>query len=201
MGRDVKQKFNKAYGVNINPDLYLYLNETGFEQTMQLTQGQILLFDGHSMKNNWRTLGVNWLIDEHNKDAALQIPDIAGLGSTSYVLSKEVKAIMEPSLGDNIEHLNCDLNGETWYALNLIGFEDALNHELTEHNYNKRGEIKMIKPFKRLVIDKSKIENTALFRTKETGLSYITTDAKNSFYSLVKEHNLTGIEFHEIEVV
>lgn len=59
MGRDVKQKFNKAYGVNINPDLYLYLNETGFEQTMQLTQGQILLFDGHSMKNNWRTLGVN----------------------------------------------------------------------------------------------------------------------------------------------
>jgi hypothetical protein len=195
------KSFNKAYGFNINPDLYLYLNEIGFEQTMQLTEGQTLLFDGHSMKDNWRTLGVNWLIDAHNKDAVLQIPDIAGLGATSYVLSKEAKAIMEPNLGDNIEYLNCDLQGETWYALNLIGFEDALNHELTEHNYNKRGEIKIIKPFKRLVIDKSKVGNRALFRTKETGLSYITTDAKNSFYSLAKKHNLTGIEFHEIEVI
>ena len=59
----------------------------------------------------------------------------------------------------------------------------------------------MIKPFKRLVIDKSKVENTALFRTKETGLSYITTDAENSFYSLIKENNLTGIDFHEIEAI
>ena len=31
------------------------------------------------MKNNWRTLGVTWFIDEHNKDVRLQIPDIAGL--------------------------------------------------------------------------------------------------------------------------
>ncbi|WP_036956191.1 MULTISPECIES: imm11 family protein [Pseudoalteromonas] len=195
------KSFNKVYGFNINPDLYLYLNETGFEQTMQLTEGQILLFDGHSMIDNWRTLGVNWLIDEHDVNAGLKIPDIAGLGATSYVLSKEVKAIMEPNLGHNVEYLKCDLQGETWYALNLVGFEDALNHDLTEHNYNKRGEIKMIKPFKRLVIDKSKVENTALFRTKETGLSYITTDAENSFYSLIKENNLTGIDFHEIEAI
>ena len=36
MERNIKKKFNKVYGFNINPDLYLYLNETGFEQTMQL---------------------------------------------------------------------------------------------------------------------------------------------------------------------
>jgi hypothetical protein len=190
---------DKVYRFVIDPDKYLYLNETGFEQTMQLTEGQLLNFDGSSMRDNWRTLGINWLIHESNKDLDLEIPDIAGLGATSFVLSQKAKTILEPYLGDNVEYLECDLNGELWFAMNVLGFEDAIEHELTEFNYNRRGQISRTRRFKRLVIDKNKISNLAIFRTKETTLRYFTTDAENSFYRLVKENNLTGLEFIEVE--
>ena len=190
---------DKVYRFVIDPDKYLYLNETGFEQTMQLTEGQLLTFDGSSMRDNWRTLGINWLIHESNKDLDLEIPDIAGLGATSFVLSQKAKTILEPYLGDNVEYLECDLNGELWFAMNVLGFEDAIEHELTEFNYNRRGQISRTRRFKRLVIDKNKISNLAIFRTKETTLRYFTTDAENSFYRLVKENNLTGLEFIEVE--
>ncbi|WP_405127975.1 imm11 family protein [Pseudoalteromonas sp. PB2-1] len=190
---------DKVYRFVIDPDKYLYLNETGFEQTMQLTEGQLLNFDGSSRRDNWRTLGINWLIHESNKDLDLEIPDIAGLGATSFVLSQKAKTILEPYLGDNVEYLECDLNGELWFAMNVLGFEDAIEHELTEFNYNKRGQISRTRRFKRLVMDKKKINNSAIFRTKETTLRYFTTDAENSFYRLVKENNLTGLEFTEVE--
>ncbi|MEZ7279505.1 imm11 family protein [Pseudoalteromonas sp. 68 DY56-GL68] len=190
---------DKVYRFVIDPDKYLYLNETGFEQTMQLTEGLLLNFDGSSMRDNWRTLGINWLIHESNKDLDLEIPDIAGLGATSFVLSQKAKTILEPYLGDNVEYLECDLNGELWFAMNVLGFEDAIEHELTEFNYNRRGQISRTRRFKRLVIDKNKISNLAIFRTKETTLRYFTTDAENSFYRLVKENNLTGLEFIEVE--
>lgn len=190
---------DKVYRFVIDPDKYLYLNETGFEQTMQLTEGQLLTFDGSSMRDNWRTLGINWLIHESNKDLDLEIPDIAGLGATSFVLSQKAKTILEPYLGDNVEYLECDLNGELWFAMNVLGFEDAVDHELTEFNYNRRGQISRTRRFKRLVMDKKKINNSAIFRTKETTLRYFTTDTENSFYRLVKENNLTGLEFIEVE--
>lgn len=190
---------DKVYRFVIDPDKYLYLNETGFEQTMQLTEGQLLNFDGSSMRDNWRTLGINWLIHESNKDLDLEIPDIAGLGATSFVLSQKAKTILEPYLGDNVEYLECDLNGELWFAMNVLGFEDAVDHELTEFNYNRRGQISRTRRFKRLVMDKKKIKNSAIFRTRETTLRYFTTDAENSFYRLVKENNLTGLEFTEVE--
>ncbi|WOC25890.1 hypothetical protein LY624_15110 [Pseudoalteromonas sp. N1230-9] len=190
---------DKVYRFVIDPDKYLYLNETGFEQTMQLTEGQLLTFDGSSMRDNWRTLGINWLIHESNNDLGLEIPDIAGLGATSFVLSQKAKTILEPYLGDNVEYLECDLNGELWFAMNVVGFEDAVDHELTEFNYNRRGQISRTRRFKRLVMDKKRINNSAIFRTKETTLRYFTTDAENSFYRLVKENNLTGLEFTEVE--
>ncbi|SBS26219.1 hypothetical protein MSP8886_00537 [Marinomonas spartinae] len=191
--------FNKVFRFYINPDLYFYLNETEFEQTLQLTEGQVLLFDGHSMKDNWRTLGVKWLIHKDNENKGLEIPDIAGLGATSFVLSEKAKNILEPHLGKNVEYLECDLQGDIWYALNLVGFEDVLDKDLTQWNYNERGKVDRVKKFNRLVIDKKKIQNPTIFRAKEIGLRYMTTDAENSLYDLVKKHQLTGLDFREIE--
>ena len=58
-------KFNKVYSVSVEPDEFLSLNETRFIQTIQLTVGQLLMFDGMSMRDNWRELGVDWLIEVH----------------------------------------------------------------------------------------------------------------------------------------
>lgn len=190
---------DKVYRFVIDPNKYLYLNETGFEKTMQLAEGELLNFDGSSMHDGWRSLGINWLTHELNKDLSLEIPDIAGLGATSFVLSQKAKTILEPHLGDNVEYLECDLNGELWFALNILGFEDAVDHELTEFNYNRRGQISRTRRFKRLVMDKNKIKNSAIFRTQETTIRYFTTNAENSLYRLVKENNLTGLEFIEVE--
>ncbi len=67
-------KFNKVFSISVEPDEFLLLNETGFEQTIQLTEGQLLLFDGTNMKDNWRTLGVDWLIEPSTAPQKLARP-------------------------------------------------------------------------------------------------------------------------------
>jgi len=159
-------KFNKVYSVSVEPDEFLSLNETRFIQTIQLTVGQLLMFDGMSMRDNWRELGPLFLNDFSN----------------------------------NVELLECNLKGEKWFAFNVVGFDKALSEEHSIRNI-KNGKPSRIRKFKKMVFEKSAIENPELFRVREAGLRYFTTDAKNSLYSIVQEHGIKGLYFHEIKTV
>ena len=192
-------KFSKVFSVSVDPDEFLLLNETGFEQTIQLTEGQLLLFDGTSMKDNWRTLGVDWLIEPSVAHQNLAKPDIAGLGASTIVVSPQFSSLFLSDFGKNVELLECSLADEQWFAFNVVGFDEALNEEHTVRNI-KNGKPSRIRKFKKMVFIKDAIENPELFRVREVGLKYFTTDAKNSLYTIVKEHDIKGLYFHEVEL-
>lgn len=192
-------KFSKVFSVSVDPDEFLLLNETGFEQTIQLTEGQLLLFDGRSMKDNWRTLGVDWLIEPSVAHQNLVKPDIAGLGASTIVVSPQFSSLFLSDFGKNVELLECNLADEQWFAFNVVGFDEALNAEHTVRNI-KNGKPSRIRKFKKMVFTKDAIENPELFRVREVGLKYFTTDAKNSLYTIVKEHGIKGLYFHEVEL-
>ena len=196
----MSDKFNKVFSVSVDPDEFLLLNETGFEQTIQLTEGQLLLFDGSSLKDNWRTLGVDWLIEPSVAHQNLAKPDIAGLGASTFVVSPKFSHLFLNDFGKNIELLECSLDGEQWFSFNVVGFDQALNEDQTIRNM-RNGKPSRIRKFKKMVLSKNTIDNPELFRVREVGLQYFTTDAKNSLYTLVKENNIKGLYFNEVEVV
>ncbi|TMP88530.1 hypothetical protein CWC05_03615 [Pseudoalteromonas ruthenica] len=196
----MSDKFNKIYSVSVDPDEFLLLCETGFEQTIQLTEGQLLLFDGTSMEGNWRTLGVDWLTEPSAAHQNLAKPDIAGLGASTFVVSPKFSHLFLNGFAKNVELLECNLNGEQWFTFNVVGFEDALNEEHSVRNI-KNGKPSRVRKFKKMVFTKSAIENPELFRVREAGLRYFTTDARNSLYTIVKEHDIKGIFFNEVEAV
>ncbi len=195
------KEFNKVYSVSVEPDEFLFLNETVFAQSIQLTEKQVLLFDGTShMKDRWSTLRVDWLIEPSISHQNLVRPDIAGLGASTLVVSPQFSSLFINGFGDDIELLECDLHGEQWFAFNVIGFEKALNEEQSIRNM-RNGKPSRIRKFKKMAFTKSAIKNIGLFRVKEAGLHYYTTDAENSLFTIVKENNIKGLYFDEVETV
>jgi len=196
----MRDKFNKVYSVSVEPDEFLLLNETGFEQTIQLTEGQLLMFDGTSMRSNWRELSVDWLVEPSTTHQNLKKPDIAGLGASTIVVSPKYSSLFLSDFSKNVELLECNLEGEKWFAFNVVGFDKALSEEYSIRNI-KNGKPSRIRKFKKMVFEKSAIENPELFRVREAGLRYFTTDAKNSLYTIVQEHGIKGLYFNEVEMV
>lgn len=196
----MSDKFNKVFSVSVDADEFLLLNETGFEQTIQLTEGQLLLFDGSSMRDNWRTLGVDWLIEPSVEHQNLAKPDIAGLGASTFVVSPKFSHLFLKGFGKNIELLECNLNGEPWFVFNVVGFDRALNEDHSIRNM-RNGKPSRVRKFKKMIFTKDAIQHPELFRVKDVGLQYFTTDAKNSLYTLAKEHEIKGLYFNEVEIV
>ena len=150
-------KFNKVYSVSVEPDEFLLLNETGLGQTIQLTEGQLLMFNGISMRDNWRALGVDWLAETSTVQPSLKKPDIAGLGASTIVVSPKYSPLFLDDFSNNVELLECNLEGEKWFAFNVVGFDKALSEEHSIRNI-KNGKPSRIRKFKRIVFDKSAIE-------------------------------------------
>ena len=75
------------------------------------------MFDGMSMRDDWRELGVDWLIEAHQN---LQIPDIAGLGVSTIVVSPKYSPLFLNDFSNNVELLECNLKGEKWFAFNVL---------------------------------------------------------------------------------
>ena len=56
------KEFNKVYAVSVDAGEYLLLQETMFEQSIQLTSNDIYTFNGNSKGDDWRVVDVDWLI-------------------------------------------------------------------------------------------------------------------------------------------
>jgi len=84
------------------------INDSRCEQTLQLTEGQLLMFDGMSMRGNWRELGVDWLIKPSTVHQNLKKPDIAGLGVSTIVVSPKYSPLFLNDFSKNVELLCSD---------------------------------------------------------------------------------------------
>ena len=122
------------------------------------------------------------------------------MGASTIVVSPKYFPLFLNGFSQNVELLECNLKGDKWFAFNVIGFDDALSEEHSIRNI-KNGKPSGIRKFKRVVFDKSAIESHELFRVREAGLRYHTTDDTNSLYSIVQKHGIKGLYFYEIETL
>ena len=65
----------------------------------------------------------------------------------AFAIPERLKHVFEEGLGECVELLPLDLNGETWYALNILGEQDAIDPEKTEYNM-KNGRVSRVRRFK-----------------------------------------------------
>lgn len=190
--------FNKVYAVGVDAGEYLLLQETMFEQSMQLTNNDIYTFDGNPKGNDWRAVDVDWLIVEG--ETPTNKPDVAGWGAMAFVIPASLKEIFEPTLKECCEFLPLNLNGEEWFALNILEQQDAINQEHTELNM-KNGRVNRVRRFKKLTLSKDAIKHGGLFKVKGAGIFTFCTDQEGGLYNLTKSHNLKGLKFTEVDAI
>lgn len=94
----------------------------------------MLTFDGMSMTDNWRELGVDWLLEPSTAHQNLKKPDIAGLCASTIVVSPKYSPLFLNDFSNNVELLECNLKGEKWFAFNVVGFDKALSEEHSIRN-------------------------------------------------------------------
>lgn len=190
--------FNKVYAVSVNAGEYLLLQETLFEQSVQLTENDLYTFNGKPKGEQWHSVGVDWLVVEG--ETPTKTPDVAGWGSMAFAIPESLANNFMLGLKGCCEFLPLNLNGEKWFALNLLGEQDAINEALTERNM-KNGRVNRIRRFKKLTLSKSNIMQGGLFKVKGAGLFTFCTDQKGGLYDLVNKHNLTGLKFTEVDAI
>ncbi|CAM4108936.1 hypothetical protein [Pseudoalteromonas ostreae] len=190
--------FNKVYAVDIDAGEYLLLQETMFEQSMQLTNNDIYTFDGNPKGNDWRAVDVDWLIVEG--ETPTNKPDVAGWGAMAFAIPASLKDIFEATLEECCEFLPLNLNGDEWFALNILEQQDAINQEHTELNM-KNGRVNRVRRFKKLTLSKGVIKHGGLFKVKGAGIFTFCTDQEGGLYDLTKSHNLKGLKFTEVNAI
>ncbi|WP_151173475.1 hypothetical protein [Pseudoalteromonas ruthenica] len=189
--------FNKVYAVGVNAGEYQLLQETMFEQSVQMTENDLYTFDGKPKGDAWRPVSVDWLVVEG--ETPEKRPDIAGWGAMAFAIPERLKSAFEEGLGECVELLPLELNGETWYALNILGVQDVIDPEKTEYNM-KNGRVNRVRRFKKLVLDKEKIVCGTLFKAKGSGIFTFCTDEKGGLHELYHRLNLEGLEFREVNL-
>lgn len=190
--------FNKVYAVGVNAGEYQLLQETMFEQSVQMTENDLYTFDGKRKGDAWRPVSVDWLVVEG--ETPEKRPDIAGWGAMAFAIPERLKNVFEEGLGECVELLPLDLNGETWYALNILGEQDAIDPEKTEYNM-KNGRVNRVRRFKKLVLDKQNIASGGLFKVKGSGIYTFCTDQPRGLYDLYHSLDLRGLKFNEVNTV
>lgn len=189
-------KFNKVYAVGVNAGEYLLLQETIFEQTLQATAEDIYIFNGKEKGNYWHSVGVDWLVVPG--ETPTKKPDIAGWGAMAFAVSESIVGKFREGLGDCCEFLPLDLNGESWFTLNILGEQDALNKALTEYNM-RNGRINRVRRFKKLVLSKEHIKQGGLFKVAGAGLFTFCTDELGGLYDIATKNNFSGLKFSEVD--
>jgi len=190
-------KFNNVYSVSVDVDQYLLLQTTVLDQILDKENDSIYVFDGVSKKDTWKKQSVEWMIISNDENDGLTEPDIAGWGSTMFAVPENIADTLKKQLNDCCEFLPIRLNEQTWFALHIIGKQNAMDPELTIINM-RNGRPSRTRKFKQLVLKKSEIKVNGPFRVDGAGLTTYCTDEKGGFYDTVKKQGLLGLVFSKV---
>ncbi|MPW31863.1 hypothetical protein F9L16_23180 [Agarivorans sp. B2Z047] len=186
--------FNRVFAVSVDAGRFALLQKTEFEQTLRSTEKDLYIFNGSKKLDHWLPVEVDWL---DSPDEKLEQPDIAGWGATCFAIPADSYELFVQNFGGACEFLALDLQGEPWFALNILGQQDAIDRELTEFNM-RNGRPSRVRRFKKLVLNKLQISSGALFRVKDAGLVSFCTDEPGGLYDLVQRFSLSGLKFTEV---
>ena len=178
--------FNKVYSVGVDVGQYLLLQTTVLDQILDKDNDSIYVFDGITKGDKWQKPTVEWMVIAGEEKDGLIKPDIAGWGATIFAVSETVVDLLKDSLKDCCEFLPVRLNDETWFALHLIGKQDAIDEELTIRNM-RNGRPSRTRRFEKLVLKKEGIKVKGLFHVNGVGLTMYCTDEEGGFYDTVQQ--------------
>ena len=187
--------FSKVFSIAVDANEFLILQESLLELSMQATTDEIIFFDGSSKKASWTKMAVHWV--NHRGDEILKVPDIAGFGATVFVVSEKIADMLNESLDDSCELLPISLKGETWFILNVVNQQNAIDEDLTVR-IMRNGRPSRTRLFESLVFKKSNITTKGLFRVKGAGLATYCTNEDGGFYDRVMKNGLLGLINKEI---
>ncbi|GAA3923885.1 imm11 family protein [Litoribacillus peritrichatus] len=187
----------RVFAVTADVNNYLILQETELEMSVQLTTGDLYILDGTPKIKDWEAVHVDWLIVPG--ETGLTVPDIAAWGATIFAIPEKVSRILEPSLKDSCELLPLTLDGEAWHVVHILSCLEALDEERSTRNM-RNGKPSRTRRFNKLVLNSDAITTRGLFRVKGVGLTTYCADVEGGFYELVKQNNLKGLKFREVEL-
>ncbi|HGF7375638.1 TPA: DUF1629 domain-containing protein [Vibrio cholerae] len=188
--------FSKVYIVTANVNDFAMLQESVLEMSMQVSEDEPLQLYGDSMINHWRTMDVEWL--EVEDESSLPKPDIAAWGATTFAVPSVIADEMS-QLKERAEFLPLNLDGQSWFALNVIKKLDAIDESKTQFNL-RNGRPSRTRPFNKLVLKKDVIGDEMLFRVNGAGLRIFCTDHPGGLFELVNKRKLKGLVFKEVEL-
>ena len=191
------KNFNNVFTVSINANEYRIIQETVFELSMQETEKQMCVFDGTPKLSTWKMVDTDWL--DHPSYNNLKTPDIAGFGATAIAICEHLVSYFSEKFKNSIELLPIRMNGANWYVLNVIATISAIDEDLTVRNM-RNGRPSRTRLFKRLVLDRSKIDTEGGFNVEGAGMAVFCTDQVGGFYDTVQKNNLSGLVFTEVDV-
>ena len=189
--------FSKVFSVAVDANEFLILQESLLELSMQATTGDIGIFDGSSKRASWTKMTVDWVM--HEGAEIFKVPDIAGFGATVFAVSEKTADILIESLDDSCEFLPISLKEETWFILNVVNQQDAIDEDLTVRRM-RNGRPSRTRLFESLVFKKSSITTKGLFRVKGAGLATYCTNESGGFYDTAKNNGLLGLIDKEIKL-
>ncbi len=189
-------KFNKVYSVSVNVGDYLLLQTTTLSQILDKDNDSVYVFNGIPKGDKWQSQSVEWMINPDEENDGLVKPDVAGWGATMLAVSEAVAELLKDGLKGCCEFLPINLNGETWFALHVIGKQNAIDEELTVRNM-RNGRPSRTRKFKKLVLKKTGIKTGGLFRVEDVGLTTYCTDEDGGLYDVVQKKGLSGLVFKE----
>lgn len=104
-----------------------------------------------------------------------------------------------PKVKDSCELLSLTLDGGAWHVVHILSYLEALDEERSIRNM-RNGKPSRTRRFKKLVLNTDEITTGGLFRVKGAGLTTYCSDVEGGFYDLVKQNNLKGLKFREVEL-
>ncbi|MGR5210330.1 hypothetical protein ACPV4A_07245 [Vibrio rotiferianus] len=192
-----EEVFTKVFGIQPDVDKYLYLEQTSLLDSEEVSEDALPKFDGSSKVSTWQPITLDWL--RHDDSANLTKPMIAAWGSIAYVVCHDIAHLFKEAIGTSCEFLPVNVDNSTWFVLNVLSKQDALDTELTEVNYKPNGRRHRTRPYKRFVVDRTKVLTPRLFKLSDSPINLYTSNAEKSFLNLVTKNEFTGISFYEVE--
>lgn len=147
-----------------------------------------LNFSGKSLIDSWYPLQVEIVALEGKT-----LSDFPAMTGGTLVCNERSLEVIFPFIGHSIEVLPLQSEHEKFYIINVLDMVDCLDHELSEIEYFKSGNIKAIT---RYTFREKCLRNRAIFKIVERkGGPIFVSD---TFKKIVEQNGLRGLNFREI---
>ncbi len=152
-----------------------------------------LLLDGSEKRSMWKR-PLQAVVDGKR----LPEPDIIGLGNGDLVLHKRSLDLLGPEIEKYAELLPVSWKGGKGFLINILGLSDCMDKKATIWLRDEETGERLI--VERVAFRKRRVPKGRMFRVRGEPYAVFCTDVSldgDGFFTAVKRHRLSGIQFTE----